>query len=128
MHGLHGKIGRNLFLLVYCFCIIGPFLKLFSGHPEMFTAVAGAIIVLTALFTSYLIRTMGGAGVGEALGILAAALVLAGRFAAPIIVERWGGFTFPLDFWRIIGASTPPLILASSFYLWFFLYRTSNNQ
>jgi hypothetical protein len=112
MHGMHGRVGGNLFLCAYLLAVLGPAVKLFVGGTDSSRFVAPAVVVGVAALTVYAIRANGGGGVGEILGLMAGLLSWAGWLIAWLFAaEDTTGAR------KLVGASALPGVLALALLL-----------
>jgi hypothetical protein len=115
MHGIHGKVGSNLFVYAYFFAVFGPVVRLLAGGTDSSRFVAPAVVVAAAL-TVFAIRAHGGGGAGELLGLLAGLLSWAGWLMAWFLATE-GTPPRVTDARKLFGASVLPCVLALALLL-----------
>lgn len=112
MYGTHSRVGIMLFIVAYVPAVTGPLGRIDPGTwTRGMTLVAVGAVLLAFFVTVASISWHGGGGAGEPLGCLTGLGVWAGRLAAP-----WAALALApssnADFWKLVGASAPPLAVA----------------
>lgn len=110
MNNTHGKVGGNLFILLFVLAVLTPLTRVWytTAQPVAWGALSTALFTLVV--TVITIRALGGATIGEALGLLAGGLAWLGRlggpFAAGLISKHVDN-----DLLRVIGSSLLPILM-----------------